>query len=120
MSNTNVSAFISSLSAGIIEEKLSIILSKAALATALHGEGNKKGKVGVEFTFQRFGEGEQVMISAKLSCSVPTKRGKSTEEDTTDTPMFVGKGGVLSIDAPKEDNNGQFQLIPGKEHQKNQ
>lgn len=120
MQSTNVKSFISDLSAGIIEEKLGVILSKVALATALHGEANKKGKVAVEFTFQRFGEGEQVMIAAKLSCSAPTKRGKSTEEDTTDTPMFVGKGGVLSVSAPKEDNNGQFQLIPGTEQKKNQ
>lgn len=111
-SKTNVDDFIEELGAGVFKEKLAHSLSEAALGTILHGEKNRKGKVVIEITLERFGENEQVMIAHKLGLSVPTKRGKRTEEDTTDTAMFVGKGGVMTIDPPKEDNNGQFNLQP--------
>lgn len=110
---TNFSDFMAEQNCGITLEKIEHILSDAALATVLHGIGNKKGKVNLEFSLSKIGDGEQVIISTKLSCSIPTKRGKKSEEDITDTPMFVGKGGQLTIDQPKEDNNGQFALVQG-------
>lgn len=109
-SRTNVNDFIGELNAGILINQLGDTLSEAALATVLHGKGNKKGKVNIELSFTQIGENDQVVVSAKLSKSVPTKRGKKSEENITDTPMFVGKGGVLTIDAPKVDDSGQFQL----------
>lgn len=109
-SKTNVNEFLGELNAGILIGQLGLTLSEAALATVLHGKGNKKGKVTVEFSFSQIGENDQVVVSAKLSKSVPTQRGKKSEENVTDTPMFVGKGGVLTIDAPKEDDSGQFNL----------
>lgn len=105
--HTKVDDFLSELSAGTLKEKLGLILSKAAEGATVHG---KKASVSIAFSIQPIGEGEQVIISAKLSNSVPTKRGKSTEDDTTDTPMFVGKGGEITIDQPREDDNGQFAL----------
>lgn len=110
MPQTNIDDFISEIGAGIFKEKLAHALSEAALGTVLHGNGTKKGKVSVEFTFKQIGENDQVVISHKLSHVTPTKRGKASEEDTTETPMFVGRGGVLTIDQPKEDHKGQFSL----------
>lgn len=110
MSKTNVDDFVGELGAGVFKEKLAHVISDAALATVMHGIGNKKGKVTIELTFQQIGENEQVVVSHKLSSSIPTKRGKKSEEDTTDTPMFVGKGGVLTIGPPEEDDKGQFGL----------
>lgn len=107
---TNVDDFIGELNSGILKDQLAAILSETALATVLHGKGNKKGKVNIELTFAQIGENEQVVVSAKLSKSAPTARGKKYEENITDTSMFVGKGGRLTIDQPKEDNNGQFAL----------
>ena len=109
-SKTNVDDFVGELNAGMFKEKLGLLLSQAALGTIINGTGNKKGKVTVEFSFIQIGENEQVVVSTKLSHSTPTKRGKKTEEDCTDTPMFVGKGGVLTIDQPKESYSGQFGL----------
>ena len=105
--STNVENFLSELSAGILTEKLGHILSKAAEGCTTHG---KKASVGMVFTMSPIGEGEQMIVSVKLSNSVPTKRGKATEEDTTDTPMFVGKGGEITIDQPREEESGQFAL----------
>lgn len=107
---TNVNDFIGELNAGILIEQLGITLSEAALATIVNGQGSKKAKVNLELTLSQIGENDQVVVAAKLSKSVPTKRGKKTEENVTDTPMFVGKGGKMTIDAPKESLTGQFNL----------
>ena len=117
--NTNVPDFLGELNAGILIEQLAIMLSEAGLASVINGSGNKKAKVSLEFSFQQLGENDQVVIEAKLSKSLPTKRGKKSEENSTDTPFFVGKGGKLTIDAPKESLTGQFNLqheqeLPGK------
>jgi len=113
MKETSVGNFIEELGAGVFREKLAHALSEAALATVTHGNGKRKGKVSIELTFSQIGENDQVIITHKLSYLTLTKRGKRAEEDTTETPMFVGKGGVLSVDVPKEDNNGQFSLDAG-------
>ncbi|CAM0103689.1 protein YfdP [Vibrio phage 340E47.2] len=108
--NTNVNDFIGELGAGVFEAKLSHILSECALGTILNGKGNKKGKVTVEFTLQQVGDNDQVIISHKLAHSTPTARGKKSEEDVSDTPMFVCKGGRLQSTPPQEDMVGQFHL----------
>jgi hypothetical protein len=107
---TNVSDFIGECNAGILNDKLALALSDAAMSQLNHGIGSKKAKVTIEFTFQQMGDNEQVIVSHKLSTSNPTKRGKKFEEDVTDTAFFVGKGGQLTINQPKEDDNGQFAL----------
>lgn len=107
---TNVPDFLGELNAGVLQEKLSIALSDAALAQINNGTGGKKATVGLTFTFQQMGDNDQVIISHKLTQSLPTKRGKKSEEDTTDTAMFVGKGGKMSISPPKEDEQGQYNL----------
>ncbi len=109
--STNVDDFLGELSAGILKEKLGHILSKAAEGCTVHG---KKASVGMVFSMSPIGEDGQVIMSVKLSNTVPTKRGKSTEEDTTDTPMFVGKGGEITIDQPREEESGQFALADKK------
>jgi hypothetical protein len=107
---TDVVEFLSECSAGTLIEKLSMSLSDAGLAQVYNDVGNKKAVVGLQFTFQQLGENDQVMISCKINKSIPTKRGKKAEEDTTDTVFFVGKGGKLSVLPPKEENSGQTLL----------
>lgn len=106
--NTNVEKFIKSLSQGTFQEKLSAILSDVALGVYRNGDGKKKGKVTIDFTFEQIGEEAQVIIHHKLSHSTPTRRGKRGEGDTTDTFMFIGAGGELSVDQPDEEPNGQL------------
>lgn len=115
---TNVDDFIGELNAGMFVDKLAHLLSNAALGTVVNGTGNKKGKVTCEFSFIRIGENEQVVVSTKLSHSTPTKRGKKSEEDISDTPMFVGKGGKLTIDAPVIEDSGQFTMSIQKDGDK--
>lgn len=107
---TNVVDFIGECNAGNLIEKLSLALSDAALAQINHGVGGKKAKISLEFTFQQMGDNNQVIVSHKLAITKPTKRGKKFEEDITDSAFFVGKYGRLTIDAPKEEEGGQFNM----------
>lgn len=115
MAETNIDDFISELGAGVFKEKLSHVLSEAALGTILHGNGKRKGKVSLEFTFSQIGENDQVVVSHKITHLTLTKRGKRSEEDLTETPMFVGKGGVMTVSPPKENSKGQFSLESEKD-----
>ena len=116
---TNVDDFIEETNAGIFKEKLGVILSDAAMAAVTNaGAHCKKSKVSVEFSLSQVGENDQVMVSAKIGSLIPTKRGKKSEEDTTSTTFFVGKGGVMTIHPPKEES-GQYQLNAQKDGPKN-
>lgn len=110
MSKTNITEFIGELGAGTVESKLEHVLSDAALSAVMHGDGKRKSKVAIELTFSQVGENNQVIVSHKIACTSLTKRGKRMEEDTTETPFFVGKGGVLTINPPEEEMTGQFNL----------
>lgn len=121
---TDVAAFIGECNAGILQDKLALALSDAALSQINYGAGNKKAKVAIEFSFAQMGENQQVIVSAKVAISNPTKRGKKSEEDITDTAFFVGRGGKLSINPQAVDDNDQqaFPQMdpekPEKEHSK--
>lgn len=92
-----ITEVLQDLDAGVFIQKAARALAEAAMATVEHGEKGKTGKVTLDFTISRIGEGSQVQIAHKLAYARPTKRGKSTEEDTTSTAMYVGRGGHLSI-----------------------
>lgn len=82
---------------GVFAEKVSRGLAATALGTVNYGERGKKGKVTIELTLERIGESSQVQIDHKVVTTIPQPRGKVSEEDTTQTAMYVGKAGVLSI-----------------------
>ena len=108
--STDISDFIGECGAGVLAEKLALALSNAALAQVTVAEKGKKAQVGLTFTFSAIGDNQQVMVDHKITTSIPTKRGKKAEEDTTSTPFHVLKGGKLSIDAPREEYDGQTTL----------
>jgi hypothetical protein len=59
---------------------------------------NKAGKVTITFDLKKMnGDTSQVMIKHKLDYKVPTNRGHRTETGTTETPMYVGRGGKMTI-----------------------
>ncbi|MFZ7282502.1 hypothetical protein ACLSZW_02275 [Avibacterium avium] len=100
MAKTDVHNFLSELDAGIFENKLATALSEVALGVLNH---DKQGTVKLEFSLKKMdSDNPQVQIQHKLSYVKPTKRGKSSEEDTTATPMYVRKGGALSVTPDKE------------------
>lgn len=114
---TDVQVFFGELAGGTFEGKIGVALSEVAMGTTLHGSKGVKGKLSVEFTFERMNDNDQVMVAHKIIVDRPTKRGRNKESDTTHTAMFVGPGGVLSIAPPRVDSQGQgnFQLVPEKD-----
>lgn len=92
MSNpTPVEQFLHELNGGVLAEKLAHILSDVAAGAIDHG---KAGEITIKLSLKPMGENHMVNVIHKLSYSKPTKRGKASEEDTTETPMHVGRGGA--------------------------
>ena len=85
---------LAELDGGVFSAKLSKALRDVALGVTEH---NRKGKVVVEFTMDRIGESNQVALTHKVKYDRPTRRGKTLEEDTTQTPMYVEQGGALVL-----------------------
>ncbi|HEJ8266499.1 TPA: hypothetical protein SMJ07_004326 [Klebsiella oxytoca] len=105
---TNVPDFLGELDAGVFINKIAWALNTAALGVLNNGS---KGKVVLTFDIDRMGnsiEEKRVMIKHKLQYITPTPRGKVSEEDTTETPMFVNRGGKLTI--LQEDQGNLFTL----------
>lgn len=108
---TNVPDFLSKLDAGVFENKVSAVLNDVALGVLNNGG---KGKVTIELDIARLSnsmEEKRVEITHKLKFSAPTPRGKRAEEDTTKTPMYVGKGGKLTI---MQEDQGQLFSLQGQ------
>ncbi|MGH1371159.1 MAG: hypothetical protein ACRBBW_03930 [Cellvibrionaceae bacterium] len=91
---TNIQEFFDDLDGGVFGEKLAHILSDVAGAVIDH---NKQGEVNIKLQLKRIGNSYQVGINHKLTYVKPTAKGKASEENTTETPMHVGKGGRLTL-----------------------
>lgn len=107
---TNVPDFLGELDAGVFLNKISAALNATALGVLNNGG---KGKVVLEFDLDRLSnsvEEKRVSIKHKLKFVTPTPRGKVSEEDTTETPMYVGKGGKLTI---LQEDQGQLFTVGG-------
>lgn len=99
---TDVNALLDDLDAGVFREKLGRALSDAAAGVIQTG---KAGKVTITLDLKQIAESSQVDCSHKLSYTVPTAKGKRSEENTTKTPLYVGRGGKLTL---FPENQGKF------------
>ncbi|MFW6369092.1 MAG: hypothetical protein ACOC0J_00740 [Myxococcota bacterium] len=88
------------LDGGVFAEKISRAVQETAHGVALHGDSKKRGKVIIELDLSRIGESTQIAVAHKLKYTKPTRRGKSHEEDTTETPLYVHQDGAVSIMPP--------------------
>lgn len=107
---TNIPDFFGELDGGVFETKLSAALNEVALGVLNNGS---KGKVQVTFDFSRLSNSvdeKRVGISHKLTFVKPTNRGKIAEEDTTETPMYVNRGGKLTV---LQEDQGQLFTLAG-------
>lgn len=91
---TDVQIMLEDLDAGVFLQKLSHAFSAVAGNVVDTG---KTGEVSLKFSMSRIGNSHQVNIKHKLAFTMPTARGKASEEDTTETPMFVGSKGKLTL-----------------------
>lgn len=107
---TVVPDFIGELDGGVFENKISMALSEVAFGVLNNGQ---KGKVVITLDIDRMSnsvEEKRVMIKHKLAFVRPTPLGKSSEEDTTETPMYVNRGGKLTI---LQEDQGQLFSLAG-------
>ncbi|QDL35373.1 hypothetical protein [Serratia liquefaciens] len=108
---TNVPDFLGELDAGVFMNKISAALNATALGVLNNGG---KGKIVITLDLDRLSnsvEEKRVGIKHQLKLVTPTPRGKVSEEDTTETPMYVGKGGKLTI---LQEDQGQLFTVDGK------
>ncbi|MGC6233521.1 hypothetical protein VU677_22580 [Hafnia paralvei] len=108
---TVVPDFLGELDAGIFVNKIAAALNNTALGVLNNGG---KGQVVLTFDIDRLSnsvEEKRVGIKHKLKFVTPTPRGKQSEEGTTETPMYVGKGGKLTI---LQEDQGQLFAITGE------
>lgn len=91
---TDIHEFFDDLDGGVFRDKLAHALSDVAGSVIDH---DKQGDITIKLSFKRIGNSYQVACAHRLSYSRPTARGKTSEEDTTETPMHVGKGGRISL-----------------------
>lgn len=108
---TDVPVFLGDLDGGVFINKIAAALNEVSLGVLNNGQ---KGKVAITFTVDRLSnslEEKRVVIKHQLAYSKPTPRGKTSEEDTTETPMYVGRGGKLAI---LQEDQGQLFTLQGQ------
>lgn len=94
MSNpTDVTQFLQDLDGSVFAEKISYALSEIAGGVIDHG---KAGKLTLTFDIKQLGNANKVLVKHKIGYTVPTQKGKITEEETTDSDMHVGSGGRMT------------------------
>ena len=101
-SSTSIASLMGDLDGGVFEQKIGRALSDVAAGIISTG---KKGHVTIRFDMEQISESSQVAVSHKLTLKKPTRRGMASEEDTTKTPMHVGRGGKLTL---MPDTQGAF------------
>lgn len=80
--------------AGIFEQKVIAALREVAQGVDFT---RKPGKVTLTFDIKPIGDSSQLYVTHTVSFAKPMPKGRVTEDDTTHTPMHVGRNGVLSI-----------------------
>lgn len=110
MKATNVQEFLNDLDGGVMNEALASILSDVAFAVR-NGDSRIKGRVNISLSFERFGD-EQVMITSKLDFKKPTNKGSISEDRESQTPMFVNKGGELTLFRKDQEDMFAPKVVP--------
>lgn len=87
------------LDAGIFADKIGRALSEVALGVVTTG---KKGKVTITLDLAQVANGHQVSVRHGIKYTKPTDNGNSSEENTTETPLYVGFGGRLTFEQPDQ------------------
>jgi len=93
--NPTIEETLGEFDAGLFLKQLDTALKEVALGVIANDK--KKGSVTINLELSRIGESSSVTVAHTLKFSKPTRRGKSGEEMTTSTPMYVNNFGYLTI-----------------------
>ncbi len=97
--STDVQTLLGDLDGGVFERLLSTALSQCAAAAV---DNEKAAKVTVTFDMSPIKKSQQVQMTHKLVFSKPTTTGKSSEETSSETVVYVGRFGALSVTPPAQ------------------
>lgn len=90
---TDISEFLSELGAGTFEEKLARTIQETA---SLVMTNNREGEVTLKFKMKPISS-TQAKVIHTIEFKAPTMHGQKSEKNTTDTVMYVGQKGKLSL-----------------------
>jgi len=90
----NIVELIGDLDAGVFGQKMEHALHSVAEGVVATG---RAGKVTITFDIKQIANSRQVAMKHKLSFIRPTNNGKTSEENTTETPLHVGVRGKLTL-----------------------
>ncbi|HET6631560.1 MAG TPA: hypothetical protein VFG73_02475 [Rhodanobacteraceae bacterium] len=89
------------LDVGMFARKFARAMADVALGVITTG---KKGKVQLTFDLAQVAHGHQVNIKHQLKFAKPTENGQATEDNTTETAVYVGFGGKLTLLPDSQDD----------------
>lgn len=110
---TDINALLDDLDAGVFREKVARAVSDVALGVVQNG---KAGDVTIKLSMKQIADSRQVHCDHKVTFTQPTAKGKKSEENTTSTPLHVGRGGKLSL-FPEEQGRFEFNSEFDPQHQ---
>lgn len=90
---TDIPEFFAELGAGTFEEKLARTISETATAVMVN---NREGEVTLKFKIKPISS-SQAKVMHTIDYKAPTLNGQKSEKNTTDTVMYVGPKGKLSL-----------------------
>jgi hypothetical protein len=91
---TSFTDVLPELDAGVFDQKINRALSDVALGVVTTG---KVGKVVITLDMKQIANGRQVTLAHSLKYVKPTGNGRLTEENTTETALYVNAGGRLTV-----------------------
>jgi hypothetical protein len=95
--NEKITSFVdvlTELDAGTFEQKISRAMAECAFGVV---ETGKTGKIVITLDLKRIATSNQVTVKHALKFVRPTENGKVTEENATETPLYVGARGRLTV-----------------------
>lgn len=90
---SDVAELLSELGAGAFEEKLSRVICETAMAVMTN---DREGEVVLKFKMKPISN-VQTKVMHTIEFKAPTPHGIKSEKNTTDTVMYVGTKGKMSI-----------------------
>ena len=93
---TDTNKFLNDLTGGAFTDQIGMALSDVAESVIATG---KKGQVVITLDIEQMGDKEssQVGVKHKLAYTAPEKFGSRKEDYARKTPMYVNKGGEVSL-----------------------
>jgi hypothetical protein len=90
----NIVELVDDLDGGVFGQKIEHALHSVAEGVIATG---RAGKVTLTFDLKQIANSNQVAMKHKLAFVRPTNNGKTAEENTTETPLYVGVRGKLTL-----------------------